>query len=158
MAVDIGMRKPANAIIARGRPPIIQTLTVETATNCKPGRLVKKDTTDADVEQCARYGSPVGWLGFEDSAPSVRENASGLNGSVDGTYAAADEAAVLSGGGFVIVASLKANQVCNKGDYAVPAASGEVRTWASGETIVGKFMESLTDTGSSQDVMVLSMI
>ena len=156
MAVDTGVKKPTGCIVERGTP-LVTYMKVETATSCKPGRLVKKDTYDSTVEICGDMGLAIGWLGYEQAHPAVKANASGLNGSVDGTYAANDIAPVLNGD-FIIVASLKAAEVCTAGGRATPGASGEVTTFASGDCVVGIFMESKSYSGSSQDVLVKSTI
>lgn len=164
MAVNIGMKRPTNAIVAKGDPflnDMVLHLKVETATSCKPGRLVKKGTTDADIVVNTTKNDPYGWLGYEQGYAVVKNNESGVNNSVDGTYAENDLAPVIIGGDIVIVGSLATDNSCVPGDYLYPAASGELQTITniSGYSIpVGRAMESLDYSASSQDVLVKSKL
>ena len=48
--------QPKNQIVVSGKPDV-QYLNIETATNCYPGRLVKKGTHDNDLVVCTAGGS-----------------------------------------------------------------------------------------------------
>ncbi len=167
--------KPTNKIVVAGEP-LVQIMEVETAgTNMLPGRLVVKGTGDHDA---AAAGAPaikawvkvIGWLGYEHTIKKHRP------ATVDTVYATAAQAAVLSGGGFVIVASLPAGQTIVKGDKLIPAANGQLvilpnfdlnatfnnaeveLELAEAKSIVAIAEESVTSGGASADIMVRSLI
>lgn len=176
---NLGLRKPTNKIVAAGKP-LVMELNVETATNMYPGRLVIKGTNDNDISVCGAAGDSVGWLGYEQVT-----NAGYMPTNVDTIYAANAQAPVLYGGGFVVVASLAANNEIAKGDRLVAAANGEVSKAAAAVTkagtastpvtssaatapisgtvpeggiVVGIAMESAPTSAASADLMVLSLI
>lgn len=173
---NLGLRKPTNKIVAAGDPLVMQQK-IETVANCYPGRLVIKGTNDDDVAVCGAAGISVGWLGYEQANPAF------MPATVDTIYVVNDQAPVLYGGGFVIVASLADSNVVVKGDRLVAAASGEVAKAAAAVTkagstqvtgsaddcpisgtvpeggiVVGIAMETVTTSGASKDIMVLSLI
>lgn len=174
---NLGLRKPTNKILAAGKP-LVMELNVETATNMYPGRLVIKGTNDNDIVVCGAAGISVGWLGYEQIT-----NAGYMPTDVNTIYAQYAQAPVLYGGGFVVVASLADNNVIVKGDRLVAAANGEVAKAAAAVTkagstpvtgsaddapisgtvpeggiVVGIAMETVTTSGASADLMVLSLI
>lgn len=116
---DTGYIAPSNAILVAGNP-LIQFLKVETATNMYPGRLVITGTNDDDITVCGAAGLAIGWLGYEQSHKNHRP------ATVDTIYLINAQVAVLNGGGFVIMASLKNGETVVKGSPVVAAASGEV--------------------------------
>jgi len=171
-----GFKKPNNKIVAAGEP-LVQELKVETATNMYPGRLVKKGTNDDDIVVNTASGMPVGWLGYEQTNPQYKP------ANVDTAYAANDYAAVLNGGGFVIVGRLASGESVNKGDLLVPAANGELQeadtleiasgsttvtsTAANGDIITGHYgdapvvavaEETVDASAAAKDIMVRSLI
>ena len=115
----VGFRKPNNAIVVAGNP-IVQELEVRTATNCVPGRLVERDTTDSQVKVGTATGNVIGWLGYEQASKQYRP------ASISTAYAANAQAPVLSGGGFVMLGRLASGQNVSKGVRLVAAANGEV--------------------------------
>mgnify|MGYP000899663219 FL=1 len=175
---NLGLRKPTNKIVVAGEP-LVQELNVETATNVYPGRLVKKGTNDNDIVVCGAGENCIGWAGYEQIT-----NAGYMPTDVDTIYAQYAQAPVLYGGGFVVVAKLADNQTIAKGDRLVAAANGEVSealaaacTTGSatasavvsttptitgsvgiGGIVVGIAMETVTTSGATADLMVLSLI
>jgi hypothetical protein len=122
--VDVGYQKPSNAILVAGHP-LVQYLKVEDATNMYAGRLVKQGTNDDDVSVAdvwALNSMAVGWLGYEHTDKKHRP------ATVDTIYLVDSQAAVLNGGGFVIVAALQASQgTLKKGDALVMGTNGCVK-------------------------------
>lgn len=173
---NLGLRKPNNKIVVAGDPLVMQQK-IETATNCYPGRLVKKGTNDDDVVVNTAGGSPTGWLGYEQIGIGVPDD-------VDSIYPVNAQAPVLYGGKFVIVGHLASGENVAKDDLLVPAANGELKkasaiAVASGATQVtsssangaivsgsipteglpvAKAMESVNATSAAADIMVLSLI
>lgn len=107
-------------IVVRGTPPIQRDKEIETATNCYPGRLVKKGTTDYEVVVNDGVSPVEGWLGWEQTEPDSRP------ATPDTIYTVNKIAKVLSGGSFAINAALAANFAVVKGDLAIPWAAGTV--------------------------------
>lgn len=152
--VYTGHIKPINTIVAAGNP-LVQELKVETDTNMYPGRLVQKGTGDDDiiVSDSAVGDDLVGWLGFEQTAPVFRPS------TPDTIYVADAQAAVLNGGGFIIVACLATSQTIAKGEALTSAAAGMVATSdLTAEAIVAYAEESVTTTDTAKDIMVRSVI
>lgn len=152
---DVGYGpKPTNKIIVAGQP-LIQILKVETATNMYPGRLVKKGTNDDDIVVGTAASAVIGWLGYENTIKKHRP------ATVDTIYAGDEQAAVLSGGNFVIVGRLASGQNVSKGARLVSAANGELTAASaaaipSGTTTVTSTSAQPTVAGqlSSQDIVV----
>ena len=134
---DVGYTKPTNAIVVYGEPEV-EFLKVETVANCYPGRLVKKDTSDYQVEVCGAAGIAVGWLGYEQTEPSARPD------TVDTIYVVNKTVAVLHGGKFGIVALLKQGENVVKGQLLVAAENGEVAA-ADAITIAASGSDNITD-------------
>lgn len=116
---DVGYQKPTNAILVAG-DPLIQTLKIETVTNCYPGRLVKKGTNDDDVVVGTAGADVIGWLGYEQTHKKHRP------ATVDTIYLVNAQVAVLNGGKFVLVARLANGENVAKGARLVAAADGEL--------------------------------
>lgn len=151
--VYTGLVKPVNKIVAAGEP-LVQELKVEAATNMYPGRMVKGGTADDDVVvTSATNGDFVGFLGFEQTAPSMRPS------TPDTIYVIGDKAAVLNGGGFVIVGRLASGQSVGKGDPLAAAADGELTAATIGtHTVVAYAAETVNATSAAADIMVRSVI
>ena len=152
--VYTGHVKPINKIVAAGKP-LVQELEVEVATTMYPGRLVKRGTGDHDVvvSDSTDGGDIVGWLGYEQTAPVFRPS------TPDTIYVAADKAAVLNGGGFIIVASLASGQNVTKDDELIGVAAGEVSAATIGSHNVVCFAEESVDASlAAKDIMVRSVI
>jgi len=170
------MGSVANAIVQGGYPNVDE-LNVETATNMIPGRLVKKGTADTDIVVGTALCSPAGWLGYEQSAIVFRPK------DKTTAYAAGDQAPVLSGGKFSVLATLATSQTIVKDDPLVAGADGTVQkadvlTIDSGATnvtssaangavisgsigdapIVGFADESVTTTSTTKTIRVRSVI
>lgn len=118
--VDYGIVKPSNRILERGTPTVITSHNIETATSMYAGRLVKKGTTDYDIVVSDGVNPVIGWLGWEQADMNNRP------ATVDTIYAANEEAPVLRGGNFNIVASLAVGFVAARGDVLIPWGSGTV--------------------------------
>lgn len=116
--VDYGIIKPSNKILERGAPTVITSHEIENATNMYAGRLVKKGTTDYDIVVGDGVTPPIGWLGWEQADMNNRP------ATVDTIYAANEEAPVLRGGNFNIVASLAVGFVAKRGDLLIPWGNG----------------------------------
>lgn len=154
--MTFGFVKPLNSIIvddnSGGRKPLIQGLKVEVAANMYPGRLVIKGTNDDDAVVCGAAGLTFGWLGYEQADPNFKPD------DVDTLYTVDHMAPVVYGGGFVLVASLASSQTIVKGDHLSAGAAGQVVKTVTTGVVVGVAMETVTTTGSSADIMVLSLI
>lgn len=150
---DVGYGpKPSNSILVAGYP-LIQILKVETATNMYPGRLVKKGTNDDDIVVNTAAGAAIGWLGYEQTIKKYRPD------DVDTIYAVNDQAAVLHGGGFVIVGRLASGQSVSKGDRLMAAANGELSGGTVGtDEIVAIAEETVDASAAAKDIMVRSLI
>lgn len=142
--------KPTNEILVAGTP-LVQILKIETVDNCYPGRLVKKDTTDGQIEVCGADGSAIGWLGYEQTIKKHRP------ADVDTIYLVNAHVAVLHGGHFVVVARLASGQNVAKGAKLEAAADGEVTALSSG-TMIAIAEESVNATAAAADIMVRSLI
>jgi hypothetical protein len=110
--------QPKNQIVVSGKPDV-QYLNIETATNCYPGRLVKKGTHDNDLVVCTAGAAAIGVLGYEQAAKMYRP------ATRDTIYAQNDQAPVLSGKAVVLL-YLTQSQTVTKGDKLVAAADGMV--------------------------------
>ena len=149
---DAGYTKPSNQILVAGQP-LVQILKVETATNMYPGRLVKKGTTDGDIVVCGAGEAAIGWLGYLHTIKKYRPD------TVDTAYSANDHAAVLHGGGFVVVGRLANGQNVSKGDRLTTAANGELSGGTVGtHEIVAIAEESVDASSGAADIMVRSLI
>lgn len=116
--VDTGIVKPSNRILERGTPTVITSLNIETATSMYAGRLVKGGTTGYDIVVNDGVSPVIGWLGWEQCDMNNRP------ATVDTIYAANEEAPVIRGGNFNIVASLAVGFVAVQGDLLIPWGSG----------------------------------
>jgi hypothetical protein len=161
---DSGYKTPSNAILVAGTP-LKQTLKVETATNMYPGRLIKKGTNDDDIVVCGANEKAIGWLGYEQTTKKYRP------ATVDTIYAQNDQAVVLNGSGFVIVARLANGQNVVKGEKLAVAANGELTTTEDSysidesgssthsiERVIAYAEESVDASGGAKDIMVRSLI
>ncbi len=119
---EAAMVKPSNKIVHSGVPPFVDIMKVEVAATMYPGRLVKKGTHDDDViVVAAATDKMLGWLGYEQTHKNYRP------ATVDTIYVINHQAAVLSGGGFRIVASMLNGTAAQiKGTPLIGAAGGEV--------------------------------
>jgi hypothetical protein len=151
---------PTNKIVVAGQP-LLQVMEVETGTNMYAGRLVKKGTGDHDaVVVTAGTDDILGWLGYEHTHKKYRPE------YLTTIYTAADQAVILNGGHFRIMAKLLSGQTIIKGEKLTGAAAGCVTSLTIGGTseIVGTAEESITaacaGTGcdGTADIIVLSTI
>lgn len=154
---------------------LVESLMIKTATNCYPGALVIRDTTDNQVQVAGAAGAYLGWLGYERCAAPFKP----INR--DTVYAADAEAPVHSGGGFRVRAILATSQTIVKGDFLVGVANGQVAkaaaititasgaanittgqgvngTYGSAGPIVCQADESVTTTGATAAIWIKSLI
>lgn len=119
-----GLRANTKGVLVVG-DPLYETLTVETVTNVKPGRLCKKDSGDKAIEVCGAGNDPIGVIGYEktpnDSKPA----------DIDTAYAADADCAVYIGGAFVFMGILASGESVARGAALIPAANGELAAAAA---------------------------
>ena len=115
-------------IISIGEPTVDEKVNIETGTNCYPGRIAQRGTTDYDVVGNDGVHEPVGWIGYEGS-----HSRKDLTTTV---YASGDTARLYRGGGFVIRAKLAIGTYALKGDVVVNWSDGCV---ASGIMLKNQF-------------------
>lgn len=173
---------PTNKIIAQGKPPIVQQLSVESGTNMYPGRLAITGTATTQCSVGGAAGDVIGWVGYE-QAGAIYTDAH----TVDTIFVTGDEVPILSGGGFIINARLANGQNVAKGARLVAAASGELTVAtaaamaiAAGSTavtsdkaqpdeavsgsagaqgiVVAIAMQTVNASGGAADILVLSLI
>lgn len=156
----VGHKKPLNKIIVLG-VPIIQELLIKTIANCYPGRLVMRDTTDAEIKVAtateATAGGALGFLGYEQAAEYWKP------ATVDTIYKVDKDSKlpfvpVLSGP-IVVVASLASGQNVTKGAILTATADGEL-TAATIATnmLIAIAEESVDASGGAKDIMVRVLI
>lgn len=155
--VQLGFVKPNNDVIQGIHPhgsPLMQLLQIETVANCYPGRLVKRDTTDNQVEVCGAAGHAIGWLGYGD-APSEFKPA-----TRNTIYVVNDTAPVHSGGGFRVRASLADGESVVKGQNLMSTTAGELIAFvAATDDAVAKADETVDNTGgAAHPIWVVSLI
>jgi len=171
------MVKPSNKIVLDSTGIHTQTKKVENATTMYAGRLVKRGTNDDDVVVATAGSDAYAWLGYEQTSKKYRP------ATVDTIYLINAQAAVINGPGIIVVASLKDGETITKGERVCAGASGEVvaataaappsgtvaMTSTSAQAtmggqlstagiVVGIAEESKTASGSSEDLLVRSLI
>jgi hypothetical protein len=114
----VGWQNPDRAILVAGRPHV-QELKIETVADMYAGRIVKKGTTDADMQAGTAGCTPLGVLGWEQT------NAKHRPALISTIYLVNALAAVLSGP--MIVKLLLSTDTVVKGDALVAGANGKVR-------------------------------
>jgi hypothetical protein len=115
--VQAGVRKILNDVI--DGDSIINYYNIETVADMKPGVVVKRDTTDYDIEVCDADGAAIGILGYGAcNGPDKPETR-------DTIYVVSAEAPVHSGGGFYARVRVS-SQAYTKGDPLAPGAAGIV--------------------------------
>lgn len=136
--------QPTNVIVVQGSPDVQDGVTEGTMTEMKPGRLVKKGTTDAQVVIGAADGLSFGWLSFEDS-PVVDRPA-----TIATAFAVAKKCTVVNKPGIHVIGYGSA--AIAKGARVSADAAGKVITFADAtmdpDTIVGIAEESITEAGN----------
>lgn len=129
---------PTNVVVVKGSPDIQDAVTEGTMTEMKPGRLVIKGTTDAQVVIGGADALSVGWLSFEDTPPKYQP------ANIDTAYAVADKVTVVNGPGIHVMAT--ATAAVDKGALVEAAVGGKVTSATSG-TVVGKAEETIGEAG-----------
>lgn len=175
--VDTGFVEPTDKIVLAGTPIVVEK-EVETVATMYPGRLVKRDTGDNQVEvNTIKNPAPYGWLGYEHTPIEYRP------ATKDTIYKVNDRAAVVFGP-IVVRAKLATSQTIIMGDKLVgagagmlskatqinvetgstpvtsSAANGNVLDGSMGEEgpIVAEALESVTTTGAAKNIIVRSLI
>ncbi|MHA1286241.1 MAG: hypothetical protein ACTSPB_02435 [Candidatus Thorarchaeota archaeon] len=156
----VGYNKPKNKILVAG-VPLIQELKIKTIDNCYPGRLVTRDTTDAEIKVAgtaeATAGGALGFLGYEQAAEYWKPE------TVDTIYKVDKDSKlpfvpVLSGD-IVVVASLASGQNVTKGAILTCAADGELTAATiATDMLIAIAEESVDASGGAKDIMVRSLI
>jgi len=120
--------QPDNSIIVSGEPRKDE-IKVEVAANMFPGRVVIQGTNDDDAviagAGCIR---PMGWLGYENTHKFYRPATSAT------IYTINDQASLLSGGDFRLLAKLASGEIARKGEFLVVAPAGMLKV-ASAMTV-----------------------
>ena len=168
---------PSGRKVVLAGNPVIEEFTVETTTNVKPGRLVKKGTLATDiVVVAAATDKPAGWVGWdaEGAHPSVSP------ATRDTAYAATKKAPVVYGPSTILVAKLASGQNVTKDAPLVPTSAGELTAAANvggtegsaskhvsatftgsfppGGMIVALAKENKDASGGAADIIVESLI
>jgi len=153
------MVKPTNKIVQKG-DPLVRSVKVETVANVYPGRLLKQDTAEGQVEVAgANQAMPTGWAGYEQGG--ILSGGAVKPLTIDTIYTVNDIIAELYGGGFVLVASLAANQSITRGQLLSPAASGQLKSVSTTDGVtqaVARSCETKSSSASARDLLVLSLI
>ena len=145
--VQAGVRKILNDVI--DGDSIIDYYNIETVANMYPGAVVKRDTTDFDIEACDASGNATGFLGYGNCVgpfkPDTRETIYDVSGN----------APVHSGGGFFVRARC-ASSSFTKGEELSAAAGGDVESATVGTSqVIGRAAET---TSSAEFVWMISYI
>ena len=123
---------PSGRKVVLAGNPIIEELNVETATNVKPGRLVKKGTAATDVIVNTAGGVPAGWVGWD--AEGVHPKISPA--TRDTAYVATNKVPIVYGP-VILVGKLASGQNVTKDTYLIPAANGELIAAATQAIVAG---------------------
>lgn len=150
--VDTGFVVATDKIVLSGNPITVEK-EVETVANMKPGRLVKRDTGDNQVEVNDTDDNVYGWLAYEHTAVMYRP------ANKDTIYNVNDRAAVIVGGEIVIRARLASGQSVTMGAKLTAAAAGELTAATIGtNTVLAVAMETVNATSAAKDIIVKSRI
>ena len=146
--VQAGVRKILNDVI--DGDSIIDYYNIETVANMYPGAVVKRDTTDFDIEACDASGNATGFLGYGNCSGSFKPD------TRDTLYDVSGNAPVHSGGGFYVRA-ICASSSFTKGEELSAAANGTVELAVAGgqSIVIGKAAET---TSSETRVWMLSYL
>jgi hypothetical protein len=145
--------KPTNSIMVAAAPGYtIQTVRVENATNMYAGRLVMKGTTDDCAVVNTAVLTPTGWLGYEQTHKKYRP------ATVGTIYTVEAQAAVISGPGIVLVASLAAGQTIVKGAALKATTAGQLIAAGATDDVIAIAEESCTNASYDANIMVRSLI
>ena len=145
--VQAGVRKILNDVI--DGDSIVEYYNAGTIANMYPGAVVRRETTDYDVQVCDASGNSIGFLGYGACngafKPETRET----------IYALDDEVPVHSGGGFFVRARC-ASSSFTKGEELSAAAGGDVESATVGTSpVIGRAAET---TSSAEFVWMISYI
>lgn len=144
MTAECGFNTPINKIVVSGNPPITTEYNIKTVANMYPGRLVTTDTTDYGIKVVASSGDPaIGWLGYETTALQFKP------ANISTIYVVGSQASVISGGGFVIYATLMSGESVTKGDLLKSGTNGTVAKATAGTNDVIGTAENTVDASSS---------
>lgn len=139
--------EPTNKIVIAGTPDRRIYDVAGTVTEMKPGRLVKKGSTDSDIIIGDVDGPNIGFLGYEDGFGPDKP------ATITTAYALAAKADVLSGPGVILVANSETAAV-TKGDLMCAGSDGKVRKLYPGaiKTMVIPFTQNASETDTGFDL------
>ena len=150
--VDTGFIEATDKIVLSGNPITVEK-EVETVANMYPGRLVKRDTGDNQVEVNDTDDNVYGWLAYEHTAVMYRP------ANKDTIYVVEDRVGVIVGGEIVIRARLASGQNVTMGAKLTAAANGELSAATIGtHTVLAVAMESVNATSAAKSIIVKSRI
>jgi len=150
--VDTGFIEATDKIVLAGTPITVEK-EVETVANMYPGRLVKRDSGDNQVEVNDTDDNVYGWLAYEHTPVMYRPT------NKDTIYLVNDRAAVIVGGEVVIRGRLASGQNVTMGAKLTAAADGELTAATIGtHTVLAVAMESVNASESAQNIIVKSRI
>jgi len=141
MAEQAGVRKILNDVI--DGDSIVNYYNIETVSGMYPGAVVKRDTTDHDIEVCGADGSATGILGYGacngPDKPATR----------DTIYLVGAEAPVHTGGGFYARVRIS-SQAYTQGDPLAPGDAGIMipATELHVNAPIGRAAETVTDAAT----------
>ena len=150
--VDIGFIEATDKIVLAGTPIVVEK-EVETVANMYPGRLVKRDTGDNQVEVNDTDDNVYGWLAYEHTAIEYRP------ANKDTIYKVNDRAAVIVGGEIVIRGLLASGANVTMGAKLTAAANGELSAATIGtHSVLAVAMESVDASAAAKNIIVRSLI
>ena len=149
--------QPTNKIVVDGKNKHVQTMKIETVTNCYPGRLVIVGTNDDDVLVSAAADAPaIGWIGYGDTAKKYRP------ATITTIQVVNDQVGIINGPGIQLLACLAPGCTVTKGTPLMSASLGQLSVGVAGTNdIVASAEESITTTGhitAYQPIVVRSRI
>jgi hypothetical protein len=139
---------PDNKIVTGGQFAPALRYVVKTATNVIPGRLVTRDTTDAQIKVCTASLRPLGVVSYEDALPIYKP------ARITDAYTAGDEVPVHCTPGEIVVLYLAQSQTVVAGDLLVPAADGFVAKADALSVTVATGATPVTSTGAQPTITV----
>jgi len=150
--VDTGFVETTDKIVHVGTPIVVEK-EVETATNMYPGRLVKRDSGDYQVEVNDTDDNAYGWLSYEHTAIEFRP------ANKDTIYKAKDKAGVIVGGDIILRGRLAEGQNVTMGAKLTAAENGELTAATIGtHMVLAVAMESVNASDEAKNIIVKSRL
>lgn len=152
MASETAMVQPTNKIVLDSKNLHVQTKKVETETNVYPGRLVKRGTNDDDVVVNTAAGSPMGFVGYLNTAKKYRP------ATIATLHAADDQVGVINGPGIIVLAKLNQGANVTKGALLTDAADGGLSGGTAGTHHIYAIAEESVDaSAAAANILVRSL-